>query len=113
MNLKQIYFEPIFSVFRFPARVVYRYFFYYGIVVECIFYHLHKVNFATLLLPITGIMKLRFCWSTGKSVYSLLAADYGGRLEGFDLIHGQFFYQVNDIFQMKLQILVNEIIFSH
>ena len=111
MNLKQIYFELIFSVFRFPARVVY--FFYNGIVVECIFYHLHKVNFATLLLPITGIMKLRFCWSTGKSVYSLLAAAYGRRLEGFDLTHGQFLYQVNDFFQMKLKILVDEITFSH
>ena len=69
-------------------------------MVEYIFYHFHKeVYFATLLLLLTGIMKLRFCWSTGKSVYSLLA-DYGVGLEGLVIIHGQFLYQVNDFFRI-------------
>ena len=54
-------------------------------------------------------MKLRFCWSTGKSVYSLLA-DYGVRPEGFVIIHDQFLYQVNDFFRIKLYILEDEII---
>lgn len=54
-------------------------------------------------------MKLRFCWSTGKSVYSLLA-DYGVAPGGFVIIHSQFLYQVNDFFRMKLHILEDEII---
>lgn len=35
-----------------------------------------------IIITVTGIMKLRFCWSTGKSVYSLLA-DYEVGPEGF------------------------------
>ena len=54
-------------------------------------------------------MKLRFCWSTGKSVYSLLA-DYGVGPGDFVIIHSQFLYQVNDFFRMKLYILEDEII---
>lgn len=50
-----------------------------------------------IIITVTGIMKLRFCWSTGKSVYSLLA-DYEVGPEGFVIIHGQFLYQVNDFF---------------
>lgn len=107
MNLSK-YRMPIFWVFRFVDRRS----LFFSLRISGRIYFLsfsQRSPLRNIIITVTGIMKLRFCWSTGKSVYSLLA-DYGVGPGGFVIIHSQFLYQVNDFFRMKLHILEDEII---